>query len=198
MIEIIIPTCRPREALADLVAECQATVTGDVRVIATCLDASAAANRNAGLDLASEPRVVMIDDDITGLMPGWAETLLEALAGVPGAVMVSARLVQPDGRPGQMLGDPDPADTGVSVVERRELPTACIAILNDGTRFDEGFMGSGWEDTDYCSRLRGVYPDGRFLVHNGVRVIHRNEQKRQGANYGRNRARYEAIWGPHP
>ena len=139
--DIIIPTIRSADELRDLLGAVGETAPG-CRIIPTCLPVCAAANRNAGLDRAATPIVVMIDDDVSGFPPGWAGELAEVLERDDDCVMVSARLLNPDGTPGQMLGHPDTSVAeGLVVVPRRELPTACIAIRNDGTRFDEGYAG---------------------------------------------------------
>ncbi len=192
--DIVIPTCRTRDRVRALLDEVRATATGAPRVIATCRPVCAAANRNLGLDQARTPYVVMLDDDVTGLPQGWNAALLSVFAAHPDAVMVAARLVHPHGGPAPMLGSPPPRPR-VARVPGRELCTAACAVRNDGTRFDEGYLGSGWEDTDFCARLRGLYPRGTFWVHNGVRVVHGNERKRQARHFEANRRRYIARWG---
>lgn len=194
--DIVIPTCRTPDEVAGLMAEIRATAPG-ARVTATCLPACAAANRNAGLEWAQTPNVIMVDDDIRELDPGWNVRLEEVLESNPDNLVVSANLVNPDWSLGPMLGHP-PGREGTGVVETplRELPTACICMRANGLRFDEGFEGSGWEDTDFSRQLRTLYPRGRFLVACDVRVVHLNEKKNQGGEiFVRNRARYRAKWG---
>jgi hypothetical protein len=139
----------------------------------------------------------MVDDDITNFVTGWDEALAKPLQESPKACMTSARLLSPNGSFGQMLGHAAPRDSGLTLVELQELPTACICIRNDGTRFDETYQGSGWEDTDFSARLRGIYPDGEWYVVEDVRVIHLNEQKHQheGGIFTRNKSHYRAMWG---
>ena len=182
-----------------MVAEIRATAGGAPRILATCRMASAAVNRNAALRAAQTLAVIMLDDDVGGFAPDW-NLQLEAALDAPDAVMVSARLMHKNGAPGQMLGNPpyDAGSTETVEVPRRELPTACIVFRNIGMSFRETYVGSGWEDTDFCAQLRGVYPSGRFLVHNGVRVTHYNEMKNQGPHFVANQARYVEVWGPHP
>jgi len=196
--DILIPTCKDRPEIAALLSEIEATVTGHPRVIATCEPVCAAANRNLALDMAETSEVIMIDDDLTGFPAGWNEGMLEALRTERDAVVVSARLLDKSGKPGQMLGNPEDRPGEIVEVARRELPTACIAFRADGLRFDEAFVGSGWEDTHWCAALRVLYPEGRFLVHCGVRVTHLNEMKAQGVNFARNKRHFEETWGRHP
>jgi hypothetical protein len=173
------------------------TVGGSPRITASCLPASAAANRNYGLRWAETANVIMVDDDVTGFPAGWNLALEALLDADRDAVMVSANLMTPDGRPGPMLGCP--ADRGTSGVFRasaQQLPTACVCIRREGLRFDEAYEGSGWEDTDYCAQLRALHPRGKWLVASAVRVTHRNEKKNQGGEvFKRNRELYTRKWG---
>jgi len=195
--DIIIPSCKPREALDPLIIEILATAAGRPRIIPTCLDACAAANRNFGLAMANTPNVIMLDDDISGFPRGWNTRLEAALALQPNVVMVGANLVNPDGSLAPMLGWPAGRDTDAVVqVKNREICTACICLPETGLRFDEAFEGSGWEDTDFSQQLRRAFPNGVWLCDAGLRVVHANEKKNQGgAIFKRNRARYRAKWG---
>jgi len=195
--DIIIPSCKPREALEPLIAEIVATAAGWPSIITTCLPACAAANRNRGLDLAETPNVIMVDDDVTGFPPGWNLALEAPLRARPEAVMVGANLINADGTPAPMLGWPAGRETDeVLVVKNRELCTACVCMRETGLRYDEAYEGSGWEDTDFSAQLRCAFPNGVWLCHAGVRVVHRNEKKNQGGEiFKRNHARYRAKWG---
>ncbi|KKK62254.1 hypothetical protein LCGC14_3006180, partial [marine sediment metagenome] len=175
----------------------------DYLITVTSQDASAAVNRNRGLEEAESDLVVMVDDDIECLPQGWGKALVDVLRENPDCVTVSARLMNPDGTPGPMLRNPPPTkDTGLTIAGA--LLTACAAFRNDGLRFDENFLGSGFEDDAYCFCLREKYPNGIFLINEGVRVIHRNEMKNQGfikgvgpvpgGNFEKNRAYYESKW----
>jgi len=194
MVDIIIPTCKEPETVAHSVADV-GTFSPGCKIIVTCLGACAAVNRNAGLNLAGDGHfVIMVDDDISGFFWGWWEELIRPLAD-QSVVMVSARLMRPDGKPGTMSGcnyevDPDTVD-----VLRRELPTACVAFRKDELRFDGEYIGSGFEDTDFCYQLRQKYPAGRFVINNRVRLVHANEQKNQTGEFdAHNRARFNKKW----
>jgi len=196
-VDIIIPTCRPAAAIQALIREIAGTRLTGGQIILTCFDASAAVNRNIGLERAGTEIVIMVDDDVERFPRGWDEVLARVRAERPSVVMASARLLRPDGADGQMLGNPERRSSGLVVVPRRELPTACVAIRNDGTQFSERFAGSGWEDTDFCARLRGLHPAGEFVVVCDVAVVHRNEMKAQAAPFERNRSAYVGVWGAH-
>lgn len=200
---VIVPTRSPASALHRLVEQIMATAGVPVTVHVTGRPGSASVNRNAGLDMASGAGVVaMVDDDIEFVIPEslrWLKVMVDALLR-PEVVMVSAQLYQPDGFPAYMTGLQDcgllPQGTGETVVPSRRLLTACCAFKPSGCRFDEAYVGSGFEDCDYCNQLVQARPDGVFLVCHDARVIHRNEQKRQGGRYwAHNRRHFEAKWG---
>lgn len=194
--DIIIPTCKPPEAVAALVAEIEATAGLPCRVTATCRDASAAANRNYGLDNSASDPLIMVDDDMERFPQDWAVKLIEVLADRPNCVMVSPQLAKPDGSPGIMMGNMDHRRSGVTVCGERKLATACIAIRRNSLRFDESYIGSGFEDNDYCFQLRAAFPDAEFCVRHDLWIVHRNEQKNQGgAFWEHNRAICHGKWG---
>jgi FkbM family methyltransferase len=198
--DIIVPTCKSLEELSPLMSDMQGHSLG-CRTLATCTAASAAKNRNIGLDWAKSDIVIMIDDDIGGFSPGWWQELIRPLSD-PDIVMVSARLMKPDGTPGAMMFT---GDLVREICEVPRVPTACIAFRNDGTRFDDGslpdspdkngYIGSGFEDDDFCARLQEKYPSGKVVINNRVKVVHFNEMKNQhGKYYDANKARHDSIW----
>jgi len=205
MIDVIIPTCKTAQATAPQVDAILDTAGCLAKIFVTCEPTwSAAQNRNLGLKSADLDIVVMVDDDVCEFPPGWLYHLTGTLETEHECVLVSARLLNEDGTPGPMTGEPPPtASTGLTVAKR--LPTACIAFRNDGLRFDENFVGSGFEDDDFCAQLRQKYPTGTFIINEDVRVVHKNEMKNQGFIKGKgpvpggvfekNQAYYESKWG---
>ena len=193
--DIIIPTCRPREDVALQAAEIEVTAGLPCRVIATCQQASASVNRNYGLDQSESDPLIMVDDDMERFPQGWAVRLLQVLRDNPKCVMVSPRLARPDGSPGIMMGNADALTDGVTVCGERKLCTACIAIRRNALRFDEEFIGSGWEDADYCCQLVLAFPDAEFCVCHGLWIVHLNQMKNQGGTYwDYNKALYHRKW----
>jgi hypothetical protein len=196
-VDIAVPTCKRRSEVDPLLQEIRRTRETAGRTVATCQPVSAAINRNLALEQCGADLVIMCDDDITNFPAGW-DRLLAAPFADEAVEMTSARLMAPNGEYGQMLGHPNRgAAEGLTPVPSQELPTACICIRNRGLQFDEGFVGSGWEDTDYSARLRSLYPEGNWLVVEAVRVVHLNEQKHQhaGNTFERNKALYMSQWG---
>lgn len=193
-ISVIIPTIKSLEAVKDLIDEINRSMFFPHEIIATCKELSAAQNRNYGLDLAKHRHIIMLDDDVTGFADQWDVFMIAPLA-YSNVALVSARLMRPDGRPGIMVGDNYDMQETVIIVEKRRLPTACIAFENDGIRFDENFVGSGFEDDDFCKTLGIKYPNGRFIINNAVQVIHKNEMKNQGGrNWELNRRYFLQKW----
>jgi hypothetical protein len=142
--------------------------------------------------MSNADAVVMLDDDISGLTPGWDAALIRALEEVPGAVMVSARLMNADGTVGTMMSIKPDLSPQRQVVEKGYLPSACIAFRRyRAAWFDENFIGSGWEDTDFCDTLHTINPSGVFAICNDIRVVHRNEMKNGSAvNFELNKRYY--------
>lgn len=198
MLDILIPTFLPRHdaALRLQFAEIAENTATPYRVIASCQRASAAANRNHCLRLCQGDVAIMLDDDIHGFYPGWEADLLAPLRD-PGALMVTARLLTPQGRVAQTCSrcyDLEPEEIEIRPGVNSVLPTAAIAFRNLGVLFDEGFVGSGFEDGDWCLEHLRRFPESRFIQSNRCRLVHLNEQKEQANNWDRNLAYFEQKW----
>jgi len=186
--DIIIVSNKPELMLSPFRAELDGYCLG-LRIITTCQDASAAVNRNYGLERARSEVVIQVDDDIRGFYPGWWKRLIKPLEA--GDVsMVSARLLQKDGSPGPMMFGNQP-DTGVDVESVPAVPTACCAHLNDGIRFDERFIKSGYEDTMFCQEVRHRYFDRTIVINNKCTIVHLHEAQGQAETEAYNRAVYQ-------
>jgi hypothetical protein len=192
--DIIIPSFRTSEQLAAIVSDMEGYVALDrYRTITTCEMASAATNRNIGLNRAAKGgNVIMIDDDICGFHEGWADMMVEPLLD-PSVIMVSARLLNPAGGLAYSMSEQNDLTPGIVDIPSRKAPTACIAFREDGTRFDERFIHSGFEDTWFCDCLNKKYPQGRYVVNNNVRLIHKNERKGQDKSWEYNSNIYEKL-----
>jgi len=137
----------------------------------------------------------MLDDDITGLPLGWVHRLDEVMARHPNCMMASPRLLNPDGTPGIMVGNPTDGFVGCEVMPGREIVTACIALRKTPVRFDEAYIGSGFEDNDYCRQLRLFNPDAALICVHDLEVTHLNEKKNQGGKWwDHNKAYFTAKW----
>lgn len=196
--KILIPTMLEPNRLREQIAEIHAS-TPEVKVVASCLPASASSNRNECLKAVDFGEVaVMIDDDIRGFYPGWLDDLTLAFED-PAVVMVSARLLTADG---QAFGPtcsrviaPRPMEIPVHFHWPCVLPTAAIAFRHRGHTFDETFVGSGWEDNDWCLQYLIANQSSKFVQSNRCKLRHLNEMKNQhGPNWDHNRAYFEKKW----
>ena len=196
MIDIIIPTCKSPDKVRGIVKEITATAGIDFKIIPTCFQASAATNRNYGLNQSISEIIIMVDDDIIDLPEGWAGKLTQPLHLEENIVMVSARLMRSKTYLGVMMNLKIDLSKEIVDVPERMVPSACIAFRRNELRFDEGYIGAGYEDTDYCMQLGNKYPNGKFLIHNGVPVVHKNEMKNQqlGGCLLQNKRYFERKW----
>jgi len=70
------------------------------------------------------------------------------------------------------------------------MPTAAIAFRHRGHRFDEGFIGSGWEDNLWAANFIHADPNAVFVQSNRCRLTHRNEAKNQKGVYWEHNERH--------
>jgi predicted O-methyltransferase YrrM len=188
--DIIIPTLKDPHEVAPMMCAIQGFSQG-CKVIPTCTKTSAAKNRNIGLDRSKADIVIMLDDDVSGFYDGWYMELIEPLLKDPDIVYVTANLVQPNGDLSYMMFRPE--GTGVHDIPR--APTAAVAFRNNGLRFDEKYVGSGFEDDDFCAQLSEKYPKGRFVINKDVKLVHANEEKgRRGTNFSINEKYFNSKW----
>lgn len=169
IVDIIIPTIRTEAEIAGLISEIKNSVAYELNLIIVSGNQSAAKNRNIGLDKAKAEFIVMCDDDIEGFSYGWDKDLIDALKQT-GASMIGARLFNPDGA--LQVTNYRNFDLSKDLVEVEIMITACCAFKNTALRFDENYIGSGYEDTDFCRQL-----GGKFFVTNKVKLVHKNEHK---------------------
>jgi len=189
-LDVVIPTIRTAEEVAPLVAQIRATAGVPVNVFASCQRISAAKNRNLGLEQSRSEILFMLDDDITCLPENWAIRMIEVMQSHPQCVMCSPRLLDLDGTFGTMAGYPSNAQKGCEVLGSRELLTAFIGIRRTALRFDPNYIGSGFEDNDYCRQLVAKFPDAEFICIHDLLAVHRNEKKNQHGEYWQKNSRY--------
>jgi len=177
---------------------------------------SAARNRNRCLDRSSGDTMVMMDDDVFGFFPGWIDMLVSPLIDQPEKFsIISARFSSTKkrrrGKPGSrfssMLGDGGvrgPRGTMQVALHREGSPvqmvcSACIAFrVSDGVRFDEGYDGAVFEDSDFCMQMRRKFPNRDIVINNKCVLEHRCEHKRhweiKGGSVRGNQSRFEEKW----
>ncbi|MFA5096804.1 MAG: glycosyltransferase family A protein, partial [Candidatus Omnitrophota bacterium] len=104
IVDILIPSCKELCDLVPLLQEIKNNSSNFRLIVASNPGKSAAYNRNRCLEASEAPFVIMMDDDISGLYPGWDLELITSLQLDAAISIVSARLLQPDGyTPGPMM-----------------------------------------------------------------------------------------------
>lgn len=191
--KILIPTCNSAYEPAPV-----KYYSPDCDIIKTGFPLSAAKNRNYCLDHVIVGEIaIMLDDDIEGFYEGWVGDLIKPMED-PAVVMVSARLLNPDGSFGSTCSrcyDPDPEEIEIKSNGVCILPTAAISFRHRGHRFDENFVGSGFEDNDWCQQYLSADPGAKFIQSNLCRLIHRNEMKNQkGKIWNHNMLYFHNKW----
>ncbi len=184
MISVIIPTIRTVDEMANVLKEIRSTRAPDTEIIAVSGKGSAAVNRNIGLDRAKGEFIIMCDDDVNKYLDKWDTKLVAALCTTK-AKVVGARLLGANGKPHPV--NYNNYDLSKDNVQIRGMITACCVFRRTSLRFDEKFIGSGWEDTDFFQRLGGP-----FFVTNTVKVVHLNEHK--NPHDAKNSAYFRRKW----
>ena len=189
--DIIIPTNRTEPYASPILCDVQGNSFG-CRVLATCRDGSAALNRNVGLEWAESDYIIMLDDDTSGFYIDWWKDLIQPLVAHEDVCMVSARLMHPEipGKHGKMMFQ---GNIAAHISEVPQVPTACCSFRRDSLRFDESFIGSGFEDTFFCECKKALCPGSRAVITNSCQIRHRNEEKGQADNWAVNKGTYDDL-----
>jgi GT2 family glycosyltransferase len=191
-VSIVVPAWADRPRLRRALWSVRTTADLPYELVAACAEQSVARNRNAGLDRARCDLVAFIDDDVL-LPPGWLSGLAAVIAEHADVGAASAMLSFPDGCPQSRRPDLAPGELWDVVI-----PGTCFLYSRgrvEDQRFDEGYEGSQWEDTDWMWRvrrrgLRTVAVGGIDVAHDHVGV--------QAAFLERNMRRFHGTWGRLP
>jgi glycosyltransferase involved in cell wall biosynthesis len=140
-------------------------------------------NRKACLQASRSPYVLWLDDDVVFEREGWDTRLWESIRANTKVGLIGIRVkhwqwldrtpIRPDGTVEDVCG---------AVMMTRRIP---------GVGFDDNYIGSQWEDTDYCFSVRKAGFD--VVQDNSVAVIHYNEEKNR--DHTHNRAYFNQKWG---
>jgi glycosyltransferase involved in cell wall biosynthesis len=190
-VSVVVPAYADLPPLRRLLWSLEETTDLPWQPVVVCAPRSAAANRNAAIDRASQDLVACLDDDVL-LPPRWLSPLVAALLGDPKLGAVSAVLRFPTGAP-QMRRMP-----AVGELWDVLIPGTCFVYSRQRVgdlRFDEGYLGSQWDDTDWMTDVRGM--GLRTVVAGDVVVVHEHRLA-QGHHAERNAARYRSKWGRLP
>lgn len=162
-------------------------VTLPCKFIINVAKQSVVANRLTCLTESKAPYVMWLDDDIQFREPGWDKILYDMIDepekidkmkyGVIGVNVVHYK-----------------ARTNVATRPHGFVSDVCGALMMTkklpGVQFDSKYVGSQWEDTDYCYQVRkagyGVYQN------NNIWILHYNEEKNR--DYTHNQAYFNSKW----
>jgi len=191
---IIIPTLKNLNDIQPLIEEIKKNTVGDYELITTCENMSAAKNRNKGLNLATKDYIIMIDDDVSNIPYEWNINLCKPFMEYNNIAIISARLINADKQASAMSSGNYDMITPIISVHR--IPSACIAFKKTHLRFDEAYIGSGYEDTDFCEQFKKLDLKYSFIINNNVKVVHKNEAKNQrGHEWAKNKQIFFNKWG---
>ena len=198
VIDICIPTLKPPSAIEKQITAIKWYTGTPCRIITSCAPGSAAENRNRCLSKTTSNITIMVDDDVSGFFNGWEKELVAPLLADKDVCVVSARLLNPDGTVQNTCCSTKKLDPHwLEIKPRAEhvMPAAAIAFRNLGLRFDEQYVGSGYEDGDFCRQYFARDEKSKFILTNDCRMIHGNEMKNQGHdNLITNRAYFRKKW----
>lgn len=195
--DIIIATNKSREKIQAQITEIENNTPEPHRIIATCQPLSAAKNRNFGLECADSSIIIMCDDDITGYYKGWLSDMISPFSSHPDCILLSARLLDKNKNIAHMMGVYGVPNKGLHRASKfwnnryYRVATACIAFRKNSVRFNDDFIGSGYEDTSFMNRINLSFPESYMLINNNCYLIHLNEEKGQGGeNFNHNKSTY--------
>lgn len=202
-IDICIPTYREFDQIQELINDIEYYTPENHRIIATCQLLSASKNRNYALSFVNSDIIIMLDCDIKGFYIGWLTNLIFPMLNDKDIIICSARLLDENKNVIHQMGAHFvPKDfIGIHVADTsaykkyKRVATSCIAIRKNNVRFDEGFKGSGYEDTAYMNEINIKYPDKKIVINCNCKLIHMNEEKNQGGEYFKhNRDYYTSLY----
>ena len=153
-----------------------------VKFIISVEKQSVVKNRLDCLTRSKSPYVLWLDDDIKFVDVGWDYHLHQCITGNPKWGIVGVNVVHYkalDNRPTRPGGPI--ADVCGAVMMTRKIP---------GVQFDPNYIGSQWEDTDYCYQVRKAGYD--VIQNNNLYVLHYNEEKNR--DYTHNQAYFTSKW----
>lgn len=178
-VDIIIPVYKVKHNLSRLMEELIHKTVPPYNLIFIQKEQSAARNRNTGLNKCTSEFVIMCDDDIAELPFAWNKKFIDRLLYNPEIMAISARLLNEDGTVG--VNSANNFETKTDYEEVSMIPTACCCfrlkdVVKTGTRFDERFIKSGWEDTAFFETLkRRCQKKGlgtKIIIDNQIPVVH--------------------------
>ena len=189
---VIIPAYDDSDRLRRLLWMIEQTADMPVELIVACAKQCVAKNRNAGLDRASHDLTFFMDDDVM-LPPHWMSRLTAVLRSADDIGAASAHLIFPNGAPQTRRADLAPGESWEVTI-----PGTCFAYSRQRVgdqRFDEEYIGSQWEDTDWMWTIQRL--GLRTVMTGDVQVLHDHVLK-ESQWLRHNGARFLGKWGKLP
>jgi hypothetical protein len=192
MIEIIIPTIKKASDLVDLLAEIHNKCVLEHKIIVSSNERCVAYNSNRGLDQVNGEFVLKIDDDVFDFTYGFDKILIDTLIHNSDIQIVSARILNVDGTPQNTCSQNLELTPSLVYPSTLLVPFCLVAFRNDGTRFDENYQGSSFDDTDFNFQLREKYPNFKVVINNDATAKHKLESK--VCRFGVNEEYFNKKW----
>lgn len=189
---LLIATIRPEEEIRNLINEIKATASTNMKLIISSSKNSVAINVNRGLNESVGQFIIKVDDDITGFSYGWDSNLIQPFNQDENLEVISARLLNIDGSVQWTCSRDLNVHAKLSYPINPIVPFCCVAFRRSSMRMDENFIGSGYDDADYCCQLRMHNSNAKFAINNEVRLIHKHEQK--NAQLSANAVYFRSKW----
>jgi len=185
--DILIPTYKPLEKVQKLIDEIEYYTPEKHRLIVSCQPLPASKNRNYCLSYADSEIMVMMDDDIINFYPGWLTNLIYPMMNDKNIIITSARLLDKNKNANNNMGmvkdKTDYAEIreayNIDGVSYKRVTPAAIAFRKTDIKFDEVFLGSGYEDTAWMNDMSKEYNGMKFVVNNCCQLIHINNRSGQ-------------------
>lgn len=191
-VDVILPVYEDSDLLRRTLWSIRETADLPYTLIVSCAAQSVAKNRNAGLARARHDVTFFVDDDVL-LPPHWMSRLVATLARREDLGAVGPHLTFPNGAPQTRRPDLGPGE-----LWEVTIPGTVFAYSRSRVgdpRFDEAYLGSQWEDTDWMWELakRGF---GTALT-GDVHVKHEHAEK-QNRWLEENMRHFHDKWGRYP
>lgn len=164
------------------IIESEFKATLPIRFIISVGKQSVVKNRLDCLKASKSKYVLWLDDDIKFTSKGWDQFLYNKIQSDLLLAVIGVNIVHYQ------------AATNAATRVHGEAPGVCGAVMMtrkiDGLEFDVKYIGSQWEDTDYCvAATRLGY---KVFQDNSIWVLHYNEEKNR--DYTHNRAYFNTKW----
>jgi hypothetical protein len=150
-ITVIIPAYDDTPQLRRAIWSIRRTADLPFQLVIARAKQSVAKNRNMGMARAKCDLIFFMDDDVL-LPPGWASRMVAVLASRKDMGAVSSHLMFSDGSPQTRRADLEPGEFW-----QITIPGTCFVFSRQritGAFFDENYLGSQWEDTDFMWQLQ--------------------------------------------